>query len=99
MEKLVRVYQHLDVAKIKPNLLIYGELGGACANCDQLDVKLELPRCPSCQNDFKYVAFRNIKVHIPKVLKLLEQNSQVKIIDFDDYKQAEGFNKAKEFFK
>ena len=99
MEKLVRVYQHLDVAKIKPHLLIYGDLGGACAHCNHMDVKLESPRCPSCQNDFKYVAFRNIKVHIPKVFKLLEQNPQVKIIDFDDYKQAEGFNKAKEFLK
>ena len=99
MDKLVRVYQHLDVTKIKPHLLIYGDLGGACAHCSEMDVKLESPRCPSCQNDFKYVSFRNIKVHIPKVLKLLEQNPQVKIIDFDDYKQAEGFNKAKEFLK
>ena len=98
-EKFIRVYQNLDVHKIKPHILIYGDLGGACGHCNAIDIKLESPRCPSCQNDFKFVTFRNIKTHIPKVVRLLEQNPQMIIVDFEDYKQSEGANKAKEFFK
>ena len=97
--KLLRVYNLLDVHAIKPNLLIYGDVSGQCGHCDAFDIKFSETKCPKCSADFKYIAFRNIKSHIPKTFKLFEERPQVKIVDFDDYKRNMGASKAEEFFK
>ena len=98
IERLIRIYCKIDINDIKSHLLIYGDLGGSCASCNKMDLKLDVKTCPQCQAEFKYISFRNIRVHIPKVQKLLEQNPQLKIIDFEDYSRNLGALKAKEFF-
>ena len=98
-DQLIRIYQNLDVLAIKPHLMIYGDLGGTCANCQNMDVKIGMVNCPGCQTDFQFIAFRNIKTHIPKVKRIMEDHPQIKIIDFDDYKRNEGASKAENFFK
>ena len=98
-EKLIRIYQKLDVGQIKPALLIYGDLGGSCAHCNAMDIKLESLKCPSCQTEFKYISFRNIKNHLPKVLKLHAERPQILIIDFEDYTRQMGAMKAHDFLK
>ncbi len=80
-------------------MLIYGDLSAACANCKKMEIKLDQTRCPSCQTEFKYIAFRNIRNHIPKMQKLLAHRSQMLIIDLDDYNRNMGALKAKEFLK
>lgn len=97
-KQLIRVYKDIDPNQIKTNLLIYGDLGGSCSNCQNIDVKIDSIKCPQCQNEFHYYAFRNIKVHFPKILKLIHERPHVMIIDYEDYKQATGSLKAKEFF-
>ncbi|MDO8580148.1 MAG: hypothetical protein Q7S13_01555 [Candidatus Omnitrophota bacterium] len=99
IEKLVRVYAKYDVAKIAPHLLIYGDLSGACGHCQATDIKLDTKDCPQCGNAFRYVAFRNVKSHIPKIYKLIEERPEVIIVDFDDFKRETGAAKAQEFFK
>ena len=98
MDKLIRVYQKLDVQTIKSCLLIYGDLGGSCASCNKMDIKLDATHCPACGAEFKYISFRNIKVHMPKVQKLLAER-QLIIIDFEDYSRQMGAMKAHDFLK
>jgi hypothetical protein len=96
---LIRVYRDLDIATVKPHLLVYGDLGGSCTNCNNLDVKLDQPVCPQCKTEFKFYSFRNIHSHFPKLQKLLAQRPSITIIDYEDYKKLTGAKKAEEFFK
>ncbi len=99
MSQFIRIYQKLDVNEIKKHLMIYGDLGGSCANCQNMDVKIDMANCPSCKTDFQYISFRNIKVHMPKVQRLSEDRPHWKIVDFEDYSRAVGANKAFDFLK
>lgn len=98
-KKLVRVYKKLNVNDVKAHLLIYGDISGACANCQRIDLKIDTALCPGCQADFKYIAFRNIKFHLPKIQKLLEERPQLLIVDYEDYARNLGTVKAQEFLK
>ena len=98
-EKLLRIYKKLDLNEVKAHLLIYGDLSGQCANCQTMDVKLDLVRCPGCQAEFKYIAFRNIKTHFPKVQKIMEDRPHWVIVDHEDYTRNLGAVKAREFLK
>ena len=98
-EKFVRVYKKLDFHDLRDHMLIYGDLSASCSKCKELDIKFEVFRCPSCQTDFKYIAFRNIKHHLPKVQRLSESHPYITLIDYDDYSRILGASKAEEFFK
>jgi len=98
-DKFTRVFQKFNIPEIKKHLLIYGDLSGACASCDAIDIKLNESVCPGCKTEFKYIAFRNIKSHWPKLQKLAAERPSVKVVDFDDYKRHTGAMKAEELFK
>jgi len=89
----------MDVSEIKSRLLIYGDLKGNCAHCNQFDLKLDDEKCPQCGTTFDFIAFRNIRSHIPKMHKLLESRPDIKFIDYEDYKRNIGVSKAKDFLK
>lgn len=97
-DKFIRFYQPMEVEHIKPHLLVYGDLGGACENCKAMDIKLDLESCPKCGTAFHFISFRNIKSHIPKIKKLFVERPNISIVDFDDYKMAMGASKAKNIF-
>jgi len=100
MKKMfLRVYQPLDIEEVKKHLLIYGDLSANCANCQAIDLKLDVKQCPQCKTDFKFIAFRNVRSHIPKLIKLHEERPEVKLIDFDDYQRHWATHKAQEFLK
>lgn len=98
-KKFIRVYKELDVIEIQKHLLIYGDLAGQCANCLNMDVRLDMLTCPQCKTEFRHVAFRNIKNHLPKVAKLFRERPQLTIVDCDDFKRCQGALKAEEFLK
>lgn len=98
-ERFIRTYTRLDLSQITPHLLIYGDLSGTCAQCQKIDVKLNDPVCPECKTEFKYIAFRNIKSHMPKLTKLLAQRPSVVLIDHDDYRREKAASTAEDFFK
>ena len=98
-EKFIRIYSKLDISKIKSQLLIYGDLSGACGNCNKIDIKINDPICPECKSEFKYIAFRSIKSHLPKLQILSAQRPSMTVIDYDDYKRETGASKAQDFFK
>jgi hypothetical protein len=97
--KWLRVYKKIDPLAIKPHLLVYGDLTGACENCSHMDVKLDARHCFSCQTEFRYIAFRNIRSHFPKLEKITQANPSILIVDYDDYKRSAGASKAEDFFK
>ena len=97
--KFIRVYQKFDLEDVKAHLMICGDLSGSCSKCNNLSVKLDMQKCPECQTEFKYIAFRNIRENIVKLLKLSESRPDIKFIDFDDFKKMTGEQKAHDFFK
>jgi len=98
-EKSIRVYKTFDVKEIKSHLLIYGDLTGSCANCSEMDIKLDATQCPSCQTEYKYIAFRNVKSNIPKLYKIMAERPNIQIIDHEDYQRTLGAQKAQDFLK
>ncbi len=98
-DDLLRIYTRLDSAHIKPNLLVYGDVSGSCANCENLDIKLDQASCFKCKTEFKFIAFRNVRSHLPKIYKLFETRPNVTLIDFDDYQRNTAAKKAKNFLK
>lgn len=99
IDKFIRVYRPLDVKDIQQHLLIHGDLASSCAACNSLDLQLDMDQCPQCGAVFKYVAFRNIKSHYPKLQKLKDRRPDVEIVDFEDYQRQIGASKAQDFFK
>ncbi len=95
-DNLIRIYNVMDIKQVKPHLMIYGDLSASCANCNKVDLRLENTNCPECKAEFKYIAFRNPRVHIPKIHKILKEKPHIKIIDFDDFKRSEGASKAQD---
>jgi hypothetical protein len=98
-EKFIRAYKKLDIYEIKGQLLIYGDLSAQCAHCQTMDLRLEQAVCPQCKVEFKYITFRNVRNHFPKLQKIHAERPGVQIIDFDDYKREMGALKAKEFLQ
>ena len=98
-EKYIRTYGKFDINNVKAHLLIYGDLSAQCAHCQAMDLPLEQAACPKCGTEFKYIAFRTVKSHFPKLQRIQAQRPSVQIIDFDDYSREMGALKAKEFLK
>ncbi len=97
--RLIRVYKNLDIHEIKEHLLICGDLSGQCAKCQELGVKFDVPKCPQCGADFKFLAFKNIRDHYPKVQKLLSERPDLVLVDHDDFKRLSTAMKAEEFLR
>ncbi|MCR4336377.1 MAG: hypothetical protein NUV91_01025 [Candidatus Omnitrophica bacterium] len=98
-KQLLRVYREFSLEEVKAHLLIYGDLSGICAACQAMDVDLSANLCPKCKTEFKFVAFRNVRHHLPKLQKLQAQRPSLAVIDFEDYQKNMGASKAREFFK
>lgn len=98
-EKFIRVFKKLDFNFIKARLLIYGALSGSCAACKAMDIKLDVRQCPQCKAEFGYIAFMNVKDHIPKMLRLNDERPDLVFVDYEDFKKIEGAIKAENFLK
>lgn len=98
-EKFLRIYKKFDFHHIQEHLLIYGDLSASCSKCKALDIKLDAAQCPSCHTEFNYIAFRNIRQHLPKVHKIMEERPDIQMVDFEDYTRIMGQVKAEEFLK
>ena len=98
-QRFIRIYQKFDVKEIKEHLLIFGDLSASCANCQAINIKFETVHCPECRTPFKYIAFRNIKDHIPKLQKLSQVNPTFVFVDYDDFKRTYSALKAEEFLR
>ena len=96
--KILRVYKKVDFDAIKESLMIYGTLSAQCAKCNNMNLKLDSDKCPACQTEFKYIAFRTPKENMPKILRIAETRPNLTIVDFDDYKRIEGTAKAEGLF-
>lgn len=93
--QFIRVYEHLVFEEIKEHALEYGALSGVCAKCKTMNIRLEDPACPSCKTAFNYIAFQNIREHLPKMLRLQDIRRGVRFIDYQDFKRIEGELKAR----
>lgn len=94
-KQMMRVYQHLEFDSIREHTLEYGALSGVCSKCKHLNIKLDMIACPSCQTSFKYIAFQNIKEHLPKMSKIVHERADVVFIEYQDFKRIEGEIRAR----
>ncbi|MCK5178890.1 MAG: hypothetical protein KAR32_05110 [Candidatus Omnitrophica bacterium] len=98
-QKFIRVYKKMNIDEIKQHLLIYGDLSAQCANCQAMDLKLDMTACPKCEAEFKYITFRNVRNHLPKLQKINEATPDIQFVDFDDYKRSISEMKARDFLR
>lgn len=98
-ERFLRIYKKMDFNFVKSHLLLYGALSGSCASCKTIDVKLDARQCPQCKAEFHYIAFQNVKDHMPKMLRFGDERPDVVFVDYDDFKKMEGALKAENFLK
>lgn len=98
-KRLIRIYKSKDVTEISKHLLVYGDLSATCENCKAIDLKLNDHACPECKTEFKFISFRNVKSHLPKINKVMSERPSLEIIDYDDYKKCLGAIKAENFLK
>jgi len=98
-DKFIRIYKKLNLDEVKEHLLVYGALDGQCANCQETDIDLNKAMCPKCENTFCYITFRNVREHMPKLLKISEERPEIKFIDYDDYTRQIDAQKARNFLK
>ncbi len=94
-ERFLRIYKKFYLDEVKAHLLTYGALSGICANCKKMELKSDVKDCPECKTPFKYIAFQNIKEHIPKMIKISHERPEIVFVDYDDFKRLEGEEKAK----
>lgn len=95
-ERFFRIYKKFYVDEIKAHLMTYGALAGTCANCRCMDLKLDTGHCPECKTEFKFIAFQNVRDHLPKMQRLSTERPQMVFVDYDDFKKMEGEQKAKD---
>jgi hypothetical protein len=98
-ERFLRIYKKMDFTSVKSHLLIYGALSGSCASCKAMDIKIDAPKCPQCSSEFKFIAFLNVRDHMPKMLRLSSERPDLTFVDYDDFKKVEGALKAEEFLR
>ena len=91
----MRIYKKFYLDEVKTHLLAYGALSGSCANCRTMDLKLDAKECPKCKTPFKYIAFQNVRDHLPKMLRIGREHPEIIFVDYDDFKRLEGEEKAK----
>ena len=94
-ERYLRVYKKFYIDEVKAHLLTYGALSGMCANCKAMEIASDALKCPQCGNEFKFIAFQNMREHMPKVNKIAQERPHIMLIDYDDFKKLEGEEKAR----
>jgi hypothetical protein len=98
-ERFLRIHKKFYIDEVKTHLMTYGALSGMCANCKNMDVKIDSLACPECKTEFKYIAFQNVKDHMPKMLRVSQERPNIIFVDYDDFKKIEGEEKAKDIFR
>lgn len=94
-KQMIRLYHHLDFNDVKEHTLEYGVLAGICSKCKALDIKLDMHACPKCGTRFKYIAFQNVRDHLPKMLRMQDERRDVQFMDCQDFKRIEGELRAR----
>ena len=95
-EKFLRIYKKFYFDEVKTHTLLYGALSGSCSHCKDLDIKLDATACPSCKTPFKYIAFMNIRDHLPKMQRISQERPNLVFVDYDDFKKVEGELRARD---
>jgi hypothetical protein len=94
-DRFIRIYKKFYLDEVKTHLMSYGALSGTCANCKCMDLKIDMLHCPECKTEFKYIAFQNIRDHMPKMLRISQEKPHILFVDYDDFKRIEGEEKAR----
>ena len=94
-KQFIRIYYNLDFDEVKQHTLEYGVMSGVCSNCKEMSVKLDTLFCPKCNTSFNYIAFQNVKEHLPKLIRIHAERPAVQFIDYQDFKRIEGEQRAR----
>lgn len=92
----IRVWEQLDIDKVKDSLVLIGELSAQCYMCKSIGIKFQNGLCSNCGREFKYMGFRR-KVDSGYLNKIREDFPHMKLIDWEDFKRAVGKKDARSF--
>ena len=91
----IRLYHNLEFDEVKAHTLEYGALSGICSKCKEMSIKLDSLSCPKCGTEFKYIAFQNVREHLPKMARILSERQGIHFVEHQDFKRIEGEQKAR----
>lgn len=100
----IRVWEEKQLPEIEQHILIVGDAFGDCGPCRQLGLDYKtVKECPNCHTPFRYVTSRRFesnpgeRFHIVK--RLAQTRKDLVWIDYQDYKNLTGKQRAREFFQ
>lgn len=100
----IRVWEEKELSDIEEHLLIIGDAFGDCAKCRELGLPYKtVKQCPNCKTAFKYVTSRRFESNPGErfqiVKRLARERTDLLWVDYQDYKNLTGRQKAREFFQ
>ncbi len=103
MSFYLRVWQACDITEISKCLLIVGDVTADCTACRELGIDYQnTPVCPQCGVKFRFITSRNTgRLDANRggtVKRIKERRPDLTFIDYEDYKDITGKQKAREFF-
>ena len=104
MSFYIRIWQSCDVGEIAKHLMIVGDVTADCANCRELGIDYVSSRqCPKCGTDFKFIAARSTgkldRNRGSAVKRIKDRRPDMTFIDYEDYREITGKQRARDFFK
>ncbi len=103
MSFYLRVWQACNIEEISKCLLIVGDVTADCSACRELGIdytKAEV--CPKCGVKFHFITSRNTgRLDANRggtVKRIKDRRPNLTFIDYEDYKEITGKQKAREFF-
>lgn len=99
MEHL-RIWQEVDIEKIKEQIVMVDDKYAHCPNCKKIGLELkDLKKCPSCGREFKYATSKEAKGGKTEIVaRTLKKLPGIIFVDYDDYEHATGKKKAESLF-
>lgn len=99
----IRVWEEKQLPDIEQHILIIGDAFGNCGPCRELGLDYKtVKQCPKCNTHFRYVTCRRFESNPGErfqiVKRLAETRNDLIWIDYQDYKNLTGRQRAREFF-
>lgn len=91
----IRLWNNVNLEEIARYLLVVGISNAECFSCHKVGISQTVERCPSCNTEFKYVAFRKRVKN--KDLEIFTSKNLVPL-DFEDFLKEYNRLKAKKIF-
>ena len=98
----IRIWSEKDIREIIDHIILVDDKFGFCPGCREIGLKIEeLSSCPKCAREFRYVSSKDARGSkgAAMVRRIMKKMPGMAFVDYDDYEQVTGRDKAKDLFR